>query len=82
MQTETPTGNPAAAIIRTALKRHADLIVMTTHGRSGFQRLWLGSVATSIVHQSTCPVLLVRSTEQSAQEQEQAQPNIEQEIAH
>jgi nucleotide-binding universal stress UspA family protein len=80
VQTETPTGNPAAAIIRTATKRHADMIVMTTHGRSGFQRLWLGSVATSIVHQSTCPLLLVRSTEQSAQEQEQA--NTEREIAH
>jgi nucleotide-binding universal stress UspA family protein len=69
VQTETPTGAPAAAVLHTALKTRTDLIVMTTHGRSGLQRLWLGSVAANIVHQSTCPVLLIRADELGTQEQ-------------
>ena len=38
----------------------ADLVVMTTHGRSGLERLWLGSVAMSFLHRAPCPVYLVR----------------------
>jgi nucleotide-binding universal stress UspA family protein len=38
----------------------ADLVVMTTHGRSGFERLRLGSVATAFLTRTTVPVLLVR----------------------
>jgi nucleotide-binding universal stress UspA family protein len=80
---ETPTGTPAAELLRAAQAARADLIVMTTHGRSGLQRLWLGSVATSIVHQSTCPVLLIRASERDAHEQLAAdlsaeQPSLEQ----
>ena len=60
-QTETPTGTPAATVLHTALKSQADLIVMTTHGRSGLQRLWLGSVAANIVHQSTVPGFIDKS---------------------
>lgn len=37
-----------------------DLVVMTTHGRSGASRLWLGSVADRLVRQSPVPVLLLR----------------------
>lgn len=69
VETETPTGTPATAVLRSALKTQTDLIVMTTHGRSGLERLWLGSVAASIVHQSTCPVLLIRANELETQEQ-------------
>lgn len=48
-----------------ALEEHlvaakADLVVMTTHGRSGFERLRLGSVATAFLTRATVPVLLVR----------------------
>lgn len=39
----------------------ADLVVMTTHGRGGVTRAWLGSTADSMVRQSRVPVLLVRS---------------------
>jgi nucleotide-binding universal stress UspA family protein len=38
----------------------ADLVVMTTHGRSGLQRMWLGSVAEALVRHLDTPVLLVR----------------------
>jgi nucleotide-binding universal stress UspA family protein len=36
---------------------------MATHGRSGLQRLWLGSVAMKVVQGATLPVLLVRARE-------------------
>lgn len=41
----------------------ADLIAMGTHGRRGFSRLLLGSVAEGVVHAAETPVLLVRGKE-------------------
>ncbi len=56
-----PEGKPAARVIAEAARRHgADLIAMTTHGRSGLQRLLIGSVAEGVLREATCPVLLVR----------------------
>jgi nucleotide-binding universal stress UspA family protein len=46
--------------------RHADLVTMTTHGRSGLSRLWLGSVASDVVRHSVAPVLLNRPDESSS----------------
>ena len=46
-----------------------DLVVMTTHGRGGLARLWLGSVADGLVHHSTVPILLVRPHEHTAEPQ-------------
>ncbi|WP_427185382.1 universal stress protein [Bordetella bronchialis] len=43
-----------------------DLVVMGTHGRRGFQRLVLGSVAEAFVRQSNCPVMLVPHREDRA----------------
>ncbi|HME94444.1 MAG TPA: universal stress protein [Methylomirabilota bacterium] len=53
-------GIPADVIVRTARTRRAALIVMGTHGRSGFSRFLLGSVASRVVATSPCPVLTVR----------------------
>jgi nucleotide-binding universal stress UspA family protein len=39
---------------------HAQLVVLSTHGRGGFQRLWLGSVADGLVRAAPVPVLLLR----------------------
>ena len=47
-------------LVQTARDVHADLIVMTTHARSGLDRLLLGSVAQGVVHRSSVPVLLMR----------------------
>lgn len=47
-------------LARYARETAIDLIVMTTHGWSGLKRLWLGSVAQSLVHRVHCPTLLVR----------------------
>ena len=57
---EVVEGDPGRAIIDTAHQRNADLIAMATHGRSGLQRLVLGSVADRVVRESHLPVLLVR----------------------
>jgi nucleotide-binding universal stress UspA family protein len=58
--TEAMVGNPASLIALTAEVRHADLIVMGTHGRSGFTHLFMGSVAERVVRSAHCPVLTVR----------------------
>jgi nucleotide-binding universal stress UspA family protein len=58
-------GPVATALHDHALAIHADLIVMTTHGRGALSRFWLGSVADKLVHQALMPVLLVRPQEQA-----------------
>ncbi|TAL85989.1 MAG: universal stress protein [Candidimonas sp.] len=57
---EFPSVNPTADQIQDmADKFQADLVVMGTHGRRGFQRLMLGSVAEAFIRESTRPVLLI-----------------------
>ena len=53
-------GVAADEITLAAKKRRADLIVMGTHGRSGFSRFLLGSVAKRVLTQAPCAVLTVR----------------------
>jgi nucleotide-binding universal stress UspA family protein len=50
------------AIEQEAENGHADLIVIGTHGRRGFRRLLLGSVAENLIRISTKPVLLIRGS--------------------
>lgn len=57
---------PAAQTIEEAA-RPDDLIVMTSHGRSGFRRWLIGSVAEKLVRTAPCPVVLVRAPEQATQ---------------
>ena len=52
------SGKPAEEIIRYAETNAVDLIIMSTHGRSGISRLMLGSVAERIIRQSDIPILL------------------------
>jgi nucleotide-binding universal stress UspA family protein len=54
-------GRPADVVVHEAAAREVDLIVMTTHGRSGPGRWVLGSVADEVLHRTARPVLLVRS---------------------
>ena len=53
-------GAPAQALAEHARVRHAGMIVMTTHGHGGLNRLWLGSVADSLLRRVRVPVLLQR----------------------
>jgi nucleotide-binding universal stress UspA family protein len=54
-------GPAAQDILRVAEEKNVDLIVMATHGRSGVQRLVLGSVTEKVIRATSCPVLAVRS---------------------
>jgi len=60
---ETVGDRVAEVIVREAKKWKADLIVMGTHGRRGFNRLVLGSDAEGVLRHSPVPVLMVRSPE-------------------
>ena len=53
-------GEATAAIIRVANEVKADLIVMGTQGRTGLDRLLIGSVARSVMRKAHCPVLTVK----------------------
>ncbi len=56
-------GPPASAICDYLRAQDAPLLVMSTHGRTGFSRAWLGSVADGVVHSVASPVLLLRPEE-------------------
>ncbi|HSK08864.1 MAG TPA: universal stress protein [Vicinamibacterales bacterium] len=52
-------GDPASEILEQAADMRADLIVLSTHGRSGFDRLAIGSVTEKVLRKAGCPVLVV-----------------------
>jgi nucleotide-binding universal stress UspA family protein len=54
------TGVPHERIVQAARAQKADLVVMGTHGRTGLQRFFLGSVAERVVASAGCPVMTVR----------------------
>ena len=60
-------GAAASAIVEAARVRNIDLIVMSTHGRSGLGRLVLGSVAESVLRGTRTPILLIRADEAPVQ---------------
>lgn len=68
VRVRTMVGHGAAAeeIVAIADREHADLIVISTHGSTGLERLMFGSVAEKVVRLATCPVLTVRKKEKAA----------------
>ena len=60
VETSVWYGPPAESIAEAAGLRKADLIVMSTHGRTGLGRLVLGSVAESVLRTTSTPILLLR----------------------
>lgn len=63
VETSVWYGPPAESIIEAARVRGIDLIVMSSHGRSGLGRLVLGSVAETVLRGTTTPILLLRDRE-------------------
>lgn len=57
-------GRPADQIVQTALEEKAQIIVMATHGQSGWQRFVSGSVTERVVRMATCPVFVVPAPEE------------------
>jgi nucleotide-binding universal stress UspA family protein len=77
VQEELPQSKVCSALLEgyvtEAIERHAreigaKLIVMTTHGRTGVSRAWLGSVADSLVRHSDFPLLVIRPLEAGGKE--------------
>ncbi|MBN2466349.1 universal stress protein [candidate division WOR-3 bacterium] len=64
-RTIVQVGQAAEAIVRLAEQEAADLIVIATHGRTGWRRLAFGSVAEKVVRTATRPVLVVPSPGQA-----------------
>jgi nucleotide-binding universal stress UspA family protein len=56
-------GVPHEEIVKAAANEDADIIVMGTHGRTGIDRMLLGSVTDRVIRLAPCPVLTVRSAE-------------------
>jgi len=66
-------GTPADALVEAAQSHGADLIVVGTHGRTGLERVIIGSVAERVVRAARCPVLTVKNV---APAQEPAKPKV------
>ena len=60
IHTEMLEGVPAKEIVEFAEKKKADLIVMGTTGKTGLERILLGSVAERVIKNAHCPVLVVK----------------------
>jgi len=67
---DTRFGKPFSEVIRYAHDNDIDLIVIGSHGRTGLEHVLLGSVAESVVRNSPCPVLTVRTPAIKREEQE------------
>lgn len=59
VETDVADGLPADEILGYAEENGVDLVVMSTHGKTGISRWWSGSVAEKVVSQSLIPVLIV-----------------------
>jgi universal stress protein A len=53
-------GEAASEIVRVAKERNVDLIVVSSHGRTGLGRILFGSTAEAVVRHAPCPVLVVK----------------------
>lgn len=62
----TVEGDAIGRIVNRAREIDADLVVMTSHGRTGLSRMWLGSVADGLIRHSNVPVLLLRPADAPA----------------
>ena len=56
---EIVPGHPADVILRLAELRHAEMIIMSTHGRSGLSRVLFGSITLKVLGEAHVPVLVV-----------------------
>lgn len=72
---EVRIGSVLAEILAAARAQKTDLIIAGSHGRSGFNRMILGSVSLALVTESECPVLLVKPPEAIIKKWEACPPN-------
>jgi universal stress protein A len=58
---EVRWGDPVDGVVRYARDHGIDLLVLSTHGRTGLSHVLMGSVAERIVREASCPVLTIRN---------------------
>ncbi len=63
VRTVLRVGHPSREIVAAAEELNVDLILLSTHGRTGLGRMFLGSVAEHVTRYAKCPVLTVRERE-------------------
>jgi nucleotide-binding universal stress UspA family protein len=63
VRTALLTGDPATAIVAFARDRDSDVLVVATHGRTGLNRLVMGSVAERVIRTAACTVVVARRPE-------------------
>ena len=66
MNSEVRTGNAADEIIKVSQEINADMVAMSTHGRSGISRWALGSITDKVLRKGNVPVLVVRAPKETA----------------
>ena len=62
-ETEVRAGQPVQELVAAARQHETDLIIISTHGRTGLRHVFMGSVAENVVRYAPCPVLIVREQE-------------------
>jgi hypothetical protein len=72
LESQVLVGEPDATIVEAAQKSRTELIVMGCHGRTGFKRLLLGSVAERVIGRAVCPVLVVKKVAESSLDKKSA----------
>jgi nucleotide-binding universal stress UspA family protein len=60
VEARTARANPQTALVEAAQAENVDLIIVGSHGRTGFRKLLLGSVASHVVTHAPCSVLVVK----------------------
>ena len=70
LYTYTKLGSPKTEILATAEECNADMIILGTHGRTGFDHFISGSVAESVARKSKCPVLIIPNKDQEESSEE------------
>jgi nucleotide-binding universal stress UspA family protein len=63
VETVVRQGQPVQEIVRFAGEAEIDLVILSTHGRTGLKHVLMGSVAENVVRYAPCPVLVVREFE-------------------
>jgi nucleotide-binding universal stress UspA family protein len=61
-EVQVRVGDPAHELVRAAAEEGADVIVLATHGWTGWRKLLFGSVAERVLREAACPVLVVKCT--------------------
>lgn len=65
---EAFVGEPASRIVQAAYDDSVDLIVMSSHGRTGLARTIFGSVAETVMRNAPCPVMVVKGSQNNQHE--------------